>query len=274
MREAQAFATSTRHLFTMWSAASRAQAYAAVDRAVQERLTPAEWARYQAEPHRPVFQRLVLGAVLAGAELGAVVDKATGGDFTAARSVAAVMHGRLEAAGYRPGQAAPQPVSQAPEHEPANDAQGRMKPLTWAERVPEVIRPQARQTGLELGAALDARGEELAHDQAGARSPGSWKRWALSRPGARQRSRRIGWPASARQRYTGRPPGSPTPARCSGQFPRDTPYWPRPTRARSARWRSATPTSSSGLSPGPSWRPPWPHTNAWRPPLRARSQPS
>lgn len=91
----------------MWSAAVRAEAYAAVDQAVRERLSPAEWARYQAEPHRPVFQRLVLGAVLAGAELGAVVDKAAGRDFTAARSVSAVMHGRLEAAGYRMGQAIP-----------------------------------------------------------------------------------------------------------------------------------------------------------------------
>jgi conjugative relaxase-like TrwC/TraI family protein len=107
MREAQAFAANSGHLLTMWSAAVRAEAYAAVDRAVRERLSPAEWARYQAEPHRPVFQRLVLGAVLAGAELGTVVDKAAGHDFTAARSVSAVMHGRLEAAGYpaRPGRA-------------------------------------------------------------------------------------------------------------------------------------------------------------------------
>ena len=46
MREAQAFATHSGHLLTMWSAAVRAEAYAAVDRAVQERLSPAEYARY------------------------------------------------------------------------------------------------------------------------------------------------------------------------------------------------------------------------------------
>jgi hypothetical protein len=143
MRQAQAFATNAGHLLTMWSAAVRAEAYAAVDQAVQERLTPAEWARYQAEPHRPVFQRLVLGTVLAGAELGAVADQATRGDFTAARSVSAVMHGRLEAAGYRMGQATPQAAereaasSSAPGQQPADapaTAQPRREPLTWAAR--------------------------------------------------------------------------------------------------------------------------------------------
>ncbi len=189
MRQAQAFASNSGHLLTMWSAAVRAEAYAAVDRAVQERLSPAEWARYQAEPHRPVCQRLVLGAVLAGAELGAVVDEAARRDLTVARSVSAVMHGRLEAAGYRPGQAAPQAVSKAPEHERSHDAhkpesglgaaQARRKPITWAERVPEVIRSEARRVGLALGAALDARGEELAHDQVDRPEP-----WVLETLGA------------------------------------------------------------------------------------------
>jgi len=189
MREAQAFATHSGHLLTMWSAAVRAEAYVAVDRAVQERLSPAEWARYQSEPQRPVFQRFVLGAVLAGAELGAVVDDATARDFTAARSVAAVMHGRLEAAGYRVGQPewrAPEPeaaASSTPVWEPANApriAQGRrLDTLTWAARVPKVIRPKARQVGLALGEALDARGRELADAQAECPEP-----WVLETLGA------------------------------------------------------------------------------------------
>jgi hypothetical protein len=181
MREAQAFATHSGHLLTMWSAAVRAEVYVAVDRAVQERLSPAEYERYEAEPQRPVFQRLVLGAVLAGAELGAVVDDATGRDFTAARSVSAVMHGRLEAAGYRMGQPASRAAPGAPEPEAAPDAgepaagsaaPGHLEPVSWAERVPEVIRPEARQLGLELGAALDARAEELGRAQA--ESPEAW----------------------------------------------------------------------------------------------------
>jgi len=164
--------------------AVRAEAYTAVDRAVQERLSPAEWARYQAEPHRPVFQRLVLGAVLAGAELGAVVDKAARRDFTAARSVSAVMHGRLEAAGYRMGQA----ILRAPEQEAApsstpvqgpvdapETARGRLEPLTWAARVPEVIRPKARKVGLALGRPWTPGAESWPTPRQSARSPGSWR---------------------------------------------------------------------------------------------------
>ena len=110
-----------------------------------------------------------------------MVDEATARDFTAARSVSAVMHGRLEAAGYRMGQPEPQAAPGAPEPEAAPDAgepaagsaaPGRLEPVSWAERVPEVIRPEARQLGLELGAALDARAEELGHAQA--ESPEAW----------------------------------------------------------------------------------------------------
>jgi hypothetical protein len=179
MREAQAFATDSGHLLAMWSAAVRTEAYAAVDRAVQERLSPAEWARYQAEPQRPVFQRQVLGAVLAGADLEDVVGTATTREFTGARSVAAVMHGRLEAAGYRMGQAEPRMAAKAshrmaetvdapaPGHADAPETvEGRPEPITWAGRAPEGISPEAAQLGRELGQALDARGRELAGTQA------------------------------------------------------------------------------------------------------------
>ena len=180
MREAQAFATHSGHLLTMWSAAVRPEAYAAVDRAVRERLSPAEWARYQAEPQRPVFQRHVLGAVLAGAELDAVVEAATGRDFTAARSVAAVMHGRLEAVGYRPGQAGPIASDRQPEalsvleggQRSAGAERTHLEPITWASQVPEGIKPEAAQLGQELGATLDARADELSHAQA--ETPEAW----------------------------------------------------------------------------------------------------
>jgi conjugative relaxase-like TrwC/TraI family protein len=205
MREAQAFATHSGHLLTLWSAAVRPEAYAVIDQAVQERLAPAEWARYQAEPQRPVFQRQVLGAVLAGTELGTAVDVATARDFTGARSVSAVMHGRLEAAGYRPGQSeagrawlaeaearadadaqaerewllqADAPARAGAE-ELAQWQAGRLEPVTWAARVPEGIKPEAAQLGRELGAALDARGRELATGQAEQAEP-----WVLETLGA------------------------------------------------------------------------------------------
>ena len=99
MREAQAFATDTGHLLAMYSAATRPGVYAAIDERLKARLSPAQYARYEAESQRPVFQRQVYAATLAGADLDQVLDAATGQDFTGARSIAAVMHGRLKAAG-------------------------------------------------------------------------------------------------------------------------------------------------------------------------------
>ena len=98
MREAQAFATNTGHLLAMYSAATRPGVYAAIDERLKARLSPAQYARYEAESQRPVFQRQVYAATLAGADLDQVLDTATGQDFTGARSIAAVMHGRLKAA--------------------------------------------------------------------------------------------------------------------------------------------------------------------------------
>ena len=83
MREAQAFATNTGHLLTMYSAATRPEAYAAIDAELAERLPADAHARYMAESQRPVFQRQVLAATMAGVPLEEVLDVATGRDFTA-----------------------------------------------------------------------------------------------------------------------------------------------------------------------------------------------
>jgi hypothetical protein len=155
MREAQAFATSTRHLFTMWSAASRAQAYTDIDAALAARLTPYEYARYQGEPQRPVVQRQILAATLSGAALEDVADVATRDDMRGARSIAAVMHGRLKAAGI--GQAR------------------RGQTMTWAERTPVAAR---RGVAGHLAEAMDARREDL-----GRRLYEQPERWILTHLG-------------------------------------------------------------------------------------------
>ena len=98
MREAQAYATDSGHLLTMYSAATRSEAYAVIDAELQARLPADAYARYLGEEQRPILQRQVLAATMAGAPLAEVLDVATGRDFTAARSVAAVMHGRIDAA--------------------------------------------------------------------------------------------------------------------------------------------------------------------------------
>jgi hypothetical protein len=96
-----------RHLLR---SATRADAYTAVDEALKGRLSAAEYARYEGESQRPVFQRQVLAATMAGADLDQVLEVATGREFTGARSIAAVMHGRVKAAGStRPAAARPSP---------------------------------------------------------------------------------------------------------------------------------------------------------------------
>jgi hypothetical protein len=155
MREAQAFATSTRHLFTMWSAASRAQAYTHIDAALAARLSACDYARYQCEPQRPVVQRQIRAATLSGTALDDVVDVATRGDMRGARSIAAVMHGRLKAAGI--------------------DQTGRGQTVTWAERTPVAAR---RGVAGHLAEAMDARREEL-----GCRLYEQPERWVLTHLG-------------------------------------------------------------------------------------------
>jgi hypothetical protein len=129
----------------MFSAATRGDAYAAVDQAVQARLGNREYARYLQEPQRPVFQRQVLAATTAGASLDEVLDVAATRDFTGVRSVSAAMHGRVEASAL------------------GRQAAGRT--VTWAERVPETVRPQTRAVGVALAEAMDARAHELAQRQ-------------------------------------------------------------------------------------------------------------
>jgi hypothetical protein len=85
----------------------------------------------------------------------------TAKDLTGARSVSAVMHGRLEAAGA--GRAT------------------RGQSVTWAERVSEVGRPEVRALGQRLAEAMDARVTELAAPRLPARSPGSSTRWVRTR---------------------------------------------------------------------------------------------
>ena len=159
MREAQAFTTDTGHLLAMYSAATRPGVYAAVDAGFRARLSPAEYARYEGESQRPVLQRQVYAATLAGADLDEVLDTATGQELTGARSIAAVMHGRLKAA--RLGEA---------EHG---------QTVTWARRVPEVARPETRALGIELAQAIDTQAGELAREQAERPEP-----WVLHTLGA------------------------------------------------------------------------------------------
>jgi len=141
MRQGQDAPVNSRHVFAMWSTTTRAAAYAAIDEGLRDRLAPAEYQRYLAEPQRPVFQRRVREAELSGRDLQAVLDVAAGESMRGARSIAAVMHGRLKAA----------------------QMTGAGQTVTWAERTPAASR---QGLGGRLADHLDARAAELGRAQA------------------------------------------------------------------------------------------------------------
>ena len=135
IRQAQERAGGTGHLLHLWSAAVRQTLYPAIDEQIEARLSDSDAWRYQREPSRPVLQRTLRDAQLAGHDIGAVIDRITAGPMDGARSIASVLHGRLQRLHLH--------------------AQGHS--VTWAQRTPDSASALAR----ELAAGLDDRRREL-----------------------------------------------------------------------------------------------------------------
>jgi TrwC relaxase/AAA domain len=135
IRHAQEWAGGTGHLLTLWSAAIRQTLHPYIDQQITARLTDSEAWRYQREPSRPVLQRALRDAQLAGHDIGQVIERITAGAMDGALSIASVLHGRLQRLQLQPG------------------GHG----VTWAQRTPENAPPLAH----ELAAGLDARRREL-----------------------------------------------------------------------------------------------------------------
>jgi len=135
LRRARDWATGIGHLLTLWSAAVRQALDPAIDEQITARLTGSEAGRYQREPSRLVLQHQLRGAQLAGHDIGEVIDLITVDPMTGARSIASVLHGRLQRL-HLPGQG---------------------HSVTWAQRTPA----SAPALAHELAAALDARRRDL-----------------------------------------------------------------------------------------------------------------
>ena len=135
IRHAQEWAGGTGHLLTLWSAAVRQTLYPDIDQQITARLTESEAWRYQREPSRPVLQHTLRDAQLAGHDIGPIIDRITAAPMDGARSIASVLHGRLQRL-------------QLP-------AQGHG--VTWAQRTPQ----NAPALAHELAAGLDDRRREL-----------------------------------------------------------------------------------------------------------------
>ena len=135
IRHAQEWAGGTGHLLHLWSAAVRQALYPDIDEQIKARLTPSEAWRYQREHSRPVLQHTLRDAQLAGHDIGEIIDRITAAPMDGARSIASVLHGRLQRL-------------QLP-------AQGHG--VTWAQRTPQ----NAPALAHELAAGLDDRRREL-----------------------------------------------------------------------------------------------------------------
>ena len=135
IRHAREWAGGTGHLLTLWSAAVRQTLYPDIDEQIMARLSGSEAWRYQREHSRPVLQHALRDAQLAGHDIGSIIGRITAAPMDGARSIASVLHGRLQRLRL--------------------PAQGHG--ATWAQRTPK----NAPMLAHELAAGLDDRRREL-----------------------------------------------------------------------------------------------------------------
>jgi hypothetical protein len=165
VKAAQDAASDSRYLLTLAEAFWWKFTVPRIDQAVRERIGERAFARYLADPERPALLQALRAREVGGLPTQDSLDAITGRTLDGARSIAAVLHGRLE-------------------KEPP-PARGRTR--TWAERVPRDAPDQA----LEVARRLDARQAELGR-QLAARPP-EWALRAWGVPPARAGALREDW---------------------------------------------------------------------------------
>ena len=95
IRQAQEWSASTGHLASIWAAATRDTVKETIDSKLKERLAASEYQRYLREPQRQPLQHALTERELNGENLTTLIDRITSADLTGARSISAVLHGRL-----------------------------------------------------------------------------------------------------------------------------------------------------------------------------------
>ena len=130
IRQAQEWPASTGYLANIWAAATRDTVKQTIDSRLKERLAASEYRRYLREPQRQPLQHALTERELNGETLTTLIDQITSADLTGARSISAVLHGRL-----------------------ARIEKSESTPTTWAQRTPE----NAPQLAHEAAKAIDDR---------------------------------------------------------------------------------------------------------------------
>ncbi len=165
VKAAQDGASNSRHLLTLAEAFWWKFTVPRIDQAVRERIGERAFARYLNDPERPALLQALRAHEIGGRRIEDSLDAITGRTLDGARSIAAVLHGRLD-------------------KEPA-PARGQTR--TWAERAPR----DAPDQTLEAARMLDARQAELGR-QLAAQSP-EWALRAWGVPPARAGALREDW---------------------------------------------------------------------------------
>ena len=140
IRQSQDWASGTGHLLNLWSAAAWPAMHAEIDKQITGRLTEHEAQRYQREHSRKALHAALRQAQLAGHDIHAIIDRITEGPMDGARSIASVLHGRLQRLQL------PDPGI----------------PATWAQRTPA----SASAIAHEVAGALDHHIHELGQHHA------------------------------------------------------------------------------------------------------------
>jgi hypothetical protein len=159
IREGQEWAAGTGHLLNLWTAAAIPALRTEIDQQITAALGEHQAARYQTEHARPALHAALRAAQAAGHDIGTVIEQITAAPLDGARSISAVLHGRLQKLHLT------EPASQ---------------PVTWAARTPATAPPAAR----EIAEALDQRPAELGHRHAASPEPWLTRHLGTLRPGA------------------------------------------------------------------------------------------
>ncbi len=178
IRLAQDWAGGTGHLLNLWTAAVRQTLHPQIDEQIKARLTESEAWRYEHEHSRQALQHKLRAAQLAGHDTGALIDQITAAPMDRARSIASVLHYRLQ-----------QLALPDLRHD-----------VTWAQRTPASAPPAAH----ELAAALDDRARALGERMAASPEPWLARRLGVLAPGAspalrEEYTRRSGTAAAYRE---------------------------------------------------------------------------
>lgn len=159
VQAAQDFTTNTGHLLELSEAFIRLDVVPRIDAMVAERVTPREYERYRADPERPALLQALREHEIGGRRIEDSLDAITGDSLEGARSIAAVLHGRL---GKEP-------------------APARGETAGWAERAPR----HAPEPVAEAARMLDARQADLGRQLAQQPPPWALQAWgAPPEPGA------------------------------------------------------------------------------------------